>query len=101
MEIFNLKDKLEYLEEVAKLEYEEWATNKEINKKQRIEKKKLNIYNAFNNNDFCKLILLNNDKLIGFISIFPKDCEEEIDLTPWYSTMYVKKNIETMDILGY
>lgn len=25
----NLQDKLEYLDEVAKLEYEEWASNKE------------------------------------------------------------------------
>lgn len=91
MEILNLKDKLEYLEEVTKLEYEEWATDKEINKKQRIEKKKEKIYNAFNNNDFCKLILLDSGNLIGFISIFPEDCKEEKDLTPWYATMYVKK----------
>jgi acetyltransferase, GNAT family len=40
---------------------------------------------------FCKLILIDKDKLIGFISIFPSDCEEEESLTPWYSTMYVKK----------
>lgn len=30
-------------------------------------------------------------ELIGFISIFPSDCEEEKNLTPWYATMYVKK----------
>lgn len=35
MKIYNLKDKLEYLDEVAKLEYEEWADNKEENKKER------------------------------------------------------------------
>lgn len=29
MQIYNLKDKLEYLDEVAKLEYDEWADNKE------------------------------------------------------------------------
>ena len=28
MTIYNLKDKLEYLDEVARLEYEEWADNK-------------------------------------------------------------------------
>ncbi len=43
------------------------------------------------NEFFCKLILLDNNKLIGFISIFPKDCEEEKELKPWYATMYVKK----------
>ena len=92
MEIYRLQNKLEYLDEVVKLEYEEWATDKETNKKQRIEKKKEKIYKAFNNNNFCKLILLDSGKLIGFISIFPKDCEEEKDLTPWYATMYVKKD---------
>lgn len=35
LEIFNLKDKLEYLDEVAGLEYNEWADNKEINKEKR------------------------------------------------------------------
>lgn len=33
MEIYNLKEKMEYLDEVARLEYEEWADNKEENKK--------------------------------------------------------------------
>ena len=91
MQIYNLKNKLEYLDEVAKLEYDEWADNKEENRKCRIERKKEKIYNAFNDEFFCKLILVDNNKLIGFISIFPKDCEEEKELKPWYATMYVKK----------
>lgn len=33
MQIYNLKNKLEYLDEVAKLEYDEWADNKEKNRK--------------------------------------------------------------------
>ena len=33
MKIYNLKDKLEYLDEVATLEYEEWASDKEKDKK--------------------------------------------------------------------
>lgn len=40
MKIYNLKEKLEYLNEVANLEYEEWADNKEENKQERIERKK-------------------------------------------------------------
>ena len=91
MEIYNLKNKLEYLDEVAKLEYEEWAKNKENNRDTRIERKKEKIKNMFFYKSFCKLILIDKDKLIGFISIFPSDCEEEESLTPWYSTMYVKK----------
>lgn len=91
MKIYNLKDKIEYVEEVAQLEYEEWADNKEIDKVNRISKKKNKIINMFNEKSFCKLILLDEEKLIGFVSIFPYDCDELPDLTPWYSTMYVKK----------
>ena len=39
IQIYNLKNKLEYLDEVAKLEYDEWADNKEKNRKCRIERK--------------------------------------------------------------
>ena len=91
MEIYNLQNKIEYLDEVARLEYEEWAENKEENKQARIERKKTKISNMFMDKSFCKLILLDKDNLVGFISLFPNDCEEEKDLTPWYATMYVKK----------
>ena len=91
MEIYNLQNKIEYLDEVARLEYEEWAENKEENKQARIERKKTEICNMFMNKFFCKLILLDKDNLVGFISLFPNDCEEENQLTPWYATMYVKK----------
>ena len=91
MDIYNLKDKLEYLDEVARLEYEEWADNKEENREERIKRKKEKICCMISNKSFCKLILVDNDELIGFISIFPEDCEEEKELTPWYATMYVKK----------
>ena len=91
MQIYNLKNKLEYLDEVAKLEYEEWADNKEDNKIERLKRKKDKIYKMFENKSFCKLILIDQNEVIGFISLFPNDCEEEKDLTPWYATMYVKK----------
>lgn len=45
----------------------------------------------FSDNSFCKLILIDENNLIGFISIFPYDCLEEKNITPWYATMYVKK----------
>ena len=40
---------------------------------------------------FCKLILLSDSTLVGFISIFEHDCDKRMDLFPWYATMYVKK----------
>lgn len=91
MKIYNLQNKIEYLDEVARLEYEEWAVNKEENKQARVERKKVKISNMFIDNSFCKLILLDKNNLVGFISLFPSDCEEEKDLAPWYATMYVKK----------
>ena len=91
MEVYNLKDKLEHLNEVAYLEHEEWADSKDENKSERIKRKKDRICSMFSNNAFCKLILINKNKLIGFISIFPHDGEEELDIGPWYATMYVKK----------
>lgn len=35
--------------------------------------------------------MIENNTLIGFISIFPTDGEERKDLSPWYATMYVKE----------
>jgi len=91
MDIFDLKDKKEYLKEVMELEHDEWAINKNKDREERINKKINKYFENIDNKYFCKLILLENDKLIGFISIFPYDCYEEPELTPWYATMYVKK----------
>jgi len=91
IEVYNLLNKIEFLEEVATLEYEEWADNKEEDKDKRISNKIEKIKSNLKDNDFCKLILLKDNKLIGFISIFPNDCEERKDLFPWYATMYVKE----------
>ena len=90
MEILNLKDNLKFLQEVVILEHKEWASNPNDNIEKRIEEKCEKVRNLLNTPDFCKLILVDNDILIGFISIFPKDSDEEPDLTPWYATMYVK-----------
>ena len=35
LEVYNLLDKIDFLKEVAILEYEEWADNKEKDKKNR------------------------------------------------------------------
>lgn len=93
MKIYNIKEKEEFLEEVAILTQKMWGSknltfdefSKKVNKK--IEK----IKNNFDNPFYSKLILVDKDKLIGFISIFPSDCDERKDLFPWYATMYVKE----------
>ena len=91
MIIFNLKDKMEYLNEVVNLEHDEWGINPDFDREKRINNKKKTIMDNLDNKSFCKLILLDNNNLIGFISLFPYDSDEVKDLSPWYATMYVKK----------
>ncbi len=92
MKIYNIKDKMEYLKDVCELTEKEWGTyinEAEFNEKvsQKVEK----IKKLINTEDYCKLILLDGNKLVGFVSIFPHDCKDKEELTPWYSTMYVKE----------
>ncbi len=91
LKICNLKDNLKYLEEVATLEYNEWADNSNFDYQIRIKNKKDKMQELLATDQILKLILISDDDLIGFISIFPHDCEEFKELSPWYSTMYVKK----------
>lgn len=93
LKIYDLKEQPNYIEEISILTQKEWGeknlSQKEINLrvKQKISKIKSNL----NNFNYCKLVLLEDNILIGFISIFPNDGEERQDLSPWYTTMYVKK----------
>ena len=93
LKIYNIKEKQEFLREVAELTQKEWGSK--ITSKEefeaKINKKISKIINNFNNPLYCKLVLLDNDILIGFISIFPTDGDEMKDLSPWYATMYVKE----------
>ena len=93
LEIYNIKDKQEYLKEIAELTQKEWGSGtnsiEEFNAK--IDRKINKIISNLNNPNYCKLILLQDNTLVGFISIFPHDCDERPDLSPWYATMYVKE----------
>ncbi len=91
LKIYNIIDKTNYLEEVVVLEYEEWAENPEQDKRNRIARNIEKIKSRLKEKDFCKLVLVEDNVLMGFISIFPNDCDECKELTPWYATMYVKK----------
>ena len=92
MKIYNVKDKQQYIEEIArlsKLEWAEYSSEEELNQKiqQTIKKIKNNLDNPY----YCKLMLLEDNNLIGFISLFETDGDEYQELKPWYATMYVKK----------
>ena len=93
LKIYNIKEKQEFLREVAILTQKEWGskTNSKEEFEAKIDKKIRKIISNFDNPLYCKLILLDNDTLIGFISIFPTDGNERKDLSPWYATMFVKE----------
>ena len=92
MEIVNLEDRLEFLDEVISLEHDCWASNKNYMRKERIKEKKQRVIDSFSDKAFCKLLLIDNNELLGFISLFPEDAKEELDLSPWFATIYVKSN---------
>ena len=93
LEIYNIKDKLEFIEEVATLTQREWGEKNldEAEFKVKVQRSINRIKNNLNNQYYCKLILLKDDVLVGFISIFETDGDERTDLKPWYATMYVKE----------
>ena len=93
LKIYNLEEKTKYIDEVAFLTQKEWG-QKDLSRNEielKVKNKILKIKSNFSNPNYCKLILLDNDILIGFISIFPTDGDERTDLSPWYATMYVKE----------
>ena len=92
LKIFNLKEKPKYIEEISILTQKEWG-EKNLSKQEfnlKVQQKILKIKSNLKNFNYCKLILLDDNNLVGFISIFPNDGEERQDLSPWYATMYVK-----------
>lgn len=88
VKIIDIKTDFNYLKEYVKLCYLEWS-NKEKNLDQYVEYK---ISKILNEDKVISILGLVDDKnLIGFISLFKYDGDERCDLSPWYATMYVKK----------
>ena len=75
LQIYNIKDKQEYIKEVAELTQREWGsiTSSQEDFKNKVIKKISKIIKNLENKNYCKLILLDNKNLVGFISIFPTD----------------------------
>lgn len=90
MKIINLKDNDVFLEEYIRQCSLEWGTLKSDDEmKLYLINKRKEIYNG--DKVISILGLIDNSKLVGFISLFKYDGDYRRDLTPWYSTMYVKK----------
>ena len=93
MKIYNLYDKQEYIREYLELCYKEWKTPlTDIQYKQKIDSKLQKIQIKTYDKLILCLLLISNDTLIGFISLFKNDCQEKPLLTPWYATMYIKES---------
>ena len=89
MGIIDIKNDDKYLAEYCKLCSLEWGepkTEEEMNN--YVQKEKEEILKG--DKVISVLGLVENDVLIGFISLFKYDGDERRDLTPWYATMYVK-----------
>ena len=90
MEIINIINCDKYLTEYIKLCSLEWGTKKTtIELENYIIEKKKKILN--DDKVISVLGLIDNQTMIGFISLFKYDGDYRKDLTPWYATMYVKK----------
>ena len=90
MKIKNIMDDIKHLEEYAKICQVTWGkkrTNEELKTYTKEKVKRI----LEEDKVISILGLLDNDKLIGFISLFKYDGDEMKNLTPWYATMYVKK----------
>lgn len=90
MKIVNVKRNSEYLSEYIELCSYEWGSKKsKLEMQQYVEKRKKRILS--DDKVISILGLVDSNNLIGFISLFKYDGENRKDLTPWYATMYVKK----------
>ena len=85
MKIINLKEENTYLEDYVKLCSLEWGSPKSDDE---VKEKVSSILSG--DKVISVLGLVDDDTLIGFISLFKYDGDERRDLSPWYATMYVK-----------
>ena len=90
LSVKSIKDNKEFLEEYFYLSSLEWGNSyKKDNYKSILNKRVSDVLNGINDNIILVLGLIDDDKLIGFISLFKYD--DNYDYTPWYATMYVKE----------
>ena len=88
MEVISIKNNDLYLKEYIELCNKEWGKPRtDLNK--YIEDKLTSIRQG---NEVIEVLgLINNNEMIGFISLFSEDNNERNDLSPWYETMYIKE----------
>ena len=99
MEIKDITYDERFLKETFILCMKEWGSPR--NEEEYLEKaisKTNDVLNKVNDKIIKVLGLIEDDTLLGFISLYKYDGDERHDLTPWYATMYVKSEYRG---LGY
>ena len=90
MKIIDIKGNNKFLSEYIKLCSEEWGTKKSKSEMEEYIKIKKN--RIANGEEVISILgLVDKNDLVGFISLYKSDGEYRKDLTPWYATIYVKK----------
>lgn len=89
MEVIDLKCS-KYIDEYIELCSLEWGEKKTKSKMQEYIKRKKN--KILDGDKYISILgLINENELVGFISLFKTDGDDRTDLSPWYATMYVKE----------
>lgn len=88
MKIVSILNNDKFLDEYISLCNLEWGSKKKVTLEYISNKKK----HIINDDKVISILgLVNNNILMGFISLFKYDGEFRKDLTPWYATMYIKE----------
>ena len=97
MKIMNIKDDEKYLKEYIELCSLEWGKEKSKSEMEKFISDKEN--EILTQDKVISILgLIDDNNMIGFISLFRYDDVEDCDLTPWYATMYVKKEYRSQGI---
>lgn len=88
MEVISIKNNDLYLKEYIELCNKEWGRKRDnLDEYINLKIKEIKVTNKV----IEVLGLINNNEMIGFISLFMEDDNERKNLSPWYATMYVKE----------
>lgn len=95
LEFINLKNKMEYIEEVSYLYWKQWSKIKGDTVEGVIYKTK----NCLNDDDIPQTyIALYDNELVGIVSLWRNDLCSRQDLYPWMAGLYVKESYRKMGI---
>lgn len=95
IKIVNLKDYPEHIEEVSKWVWEEWSKVHGASIDDIIYRTKHSIED---NKIPMMFIALNNNEVVGVVSLWNNDLTARQDLTPWMATLYIKSDYRNQGI---